>query len=127
MVATPNTPTAADRASTLTGWLLFGEQIDNLGQSFFVNFLWRREFRAASLLGMLGLAVQPVLRVAGIIGVMLLALAVALLQPWVARTDVFAVIVIAAKILVDWNAHRAERRRLQAAASGLQLQGTMGM
>jgi hypothetical protein len=27
----------------------------------------------------------------------------------------FAVVVIAAKILVDWKAHQAERRRLQAA------------
>jgi hypothetical protein len=80
--------------------------------SFFVNFLWRGEFRGASLLG---LALQPVLRVAGIVGVMLLALAAALVQPWVARTDVFAVVGIAAKILVDWKAHQAERRRLQAA------------
>jgi hypothetical protein len=80
--------------------------------SFFVNFLWRGEFRGASLLRF---AVQPVLRVAGIVGVMLLALAAALVQPWVARTDVFAVVVIAAKILVDWKAHQAERRRLQAA------------
>jgi hypothetical protein len=80
--------------------------------SFFVNFLWRGEFRSASLLGF---ALQPVLRVAGIVGVMLLALAAALVQPWAARTDVFAVVVIAAKILVDWKAHQAERRRLQAA------------
>jgi hypothetical protein len=84
--------------------------------SFFVNFLWRREFRSASLLGF---AFQPVLRVAGIVGVMLLALVVALLQPWAARTDVFAVIVIAAKILVDWKAHQAERRRLQVAPAGV--------
>jgi Family of unknown function (DUF6498) len=83
--------------------------------SFFVNFLWRGEFRGASLLGF---AVQPVLRVAGIVSVMLLALAVALLQPWAARTDVFAVVVIAAKILVDWKAHQAERRRLQALPAG---------
>lgn len=77
--------------------------------SFFVNFLWRGEFRRASLLVF---ALQPVLRVAGIVGVMLVALAVALAQPWIARTDVFAVVVIAAKILVDWKAHQAERRRL---------------
>lgn len=86
--------------------LAFGHVI-----SFFVNFLWRGEFRGASLLGF---ALQPVLRVAGIVGVMLLALVAALLQPWIARTDVFAVVVIAAKILVDWKAHQAERRRLQA-------------
>ena len=83
--------------------------------SFFVNFLWRREFRGANLLGF---ALQPVLRVAGIVSVMLLALAVALLQPWAARTDVFAVVVIAAKILVDWKAHQAERTRLQAPPAG---------
>lgn len=79
--------------------------------SFCVNFLWRGEFRGASLMGF---ALQPVLRVAGIIGVMLVALLAALLQPWIARTDMFAVVVIAAKILVDWKAHQAERRRLQA-------------
>jgi hypothetical protein len=49
---------------------------------------------------------------------MLLALEVALLQTWAARTDVFAVVVIAAKILVDWRAHLAERRRLQALPAG---------
>lgn len=86
--------------------------------SFFVNFLWRREYRSAGMLGMLGLAFQPVVRVAGIIGVMLVALVVALAQPWIARTDVFAVVVIAAKIFVDWQAHRAERRKMQAASSG---------
>lgn len=84
--------------------------------SFFVNFLWRREFRGASLLRF---AFQPALRVAGIVGVMLLALVVALLQPWAARTDVFAVVVIAAKILVDCKAHQAERRRLRAAPEGV--------
>lgn len=79
--------------------------------SFFVNFLWRGEFRSASLLRF---ALQPVLRVVGIVGVMLLALVIALLQPWIARTDVFAVVVIATKILVDWKAHQSERRRLLA-------------
>lgn len=83
--------------------------------SFFVNFLWRGEFRNASLFGF---AIQPVLRVGGIIGVMLLALVIALVQPWIARTDVFAVVVIGAKILVDWKAHQAERRRLQASPAG---------
>jgi hypothetical protein len=83
--------------------------------SFFVNFLWRREFRGGSLLTY---ALQPVLRVAGIVGVMLLATVVALAQPWIARSDVFAVVVIALKILVDWKAHQAERRRLQAAPAG---------
>ena len=87
--------------------------------SFFVNFLWRREFRSASLLGF---AVQPVLRVAGIIGVMLVALAVALIQPWIARTDVFAVVVIGVKILVDWKAHQAERRRLRVMSPGIAAQ-----
>lgn len=82
--------------------------------SFFVNFLWRGEFRGAS---MLRFAVQPLLRVAGIVGVMLVALVVALLQPWVARSDVYAVVVIGVKILVDWRAHRAERRRLQVAGA----------
>jgi len=83
--------------------------------SFFVNFLWRGEFRSSSLLGF---ALQPVLRVAGIVAVMLLALVVALLQPWAARTDAFAIVVIAAKILVDWKAHQAERRQLQALPKG---------
>ncbi len=76
--------------------------------SFIVNFLFGGEFRGASLVR---IAVQPVLRTALIIGVMALALAAAFVQPALAKSTVFALVVIGAKIAVDLHAHLAERRR----------------
>lgn len=88
--------------------------------SFAVNFLWRREFRGGSLLK---LAIQPALRVVGIVAVMVGALVIAFAQPWIARTLAFAVLVIIAKIAVDVQAHFAERRRFAVRGEGRGAEG----
>lgn len=80
--------------------------------SFVMNFLLGREFRGASFFK---IAVQPVLRTAWIIGVIAIAAAFALIQPAIAQSTAFAVVVIVAKITADWFAHRRERRRFQSA------------
>lgn len=76
--------------------------------SFFINFLYGREFRGGSVLA---LAAQPFLRTAKIIALIVLALAVAFFQPVLSRTTAFALVVIGAKIALDLHAHLAERRR----------------
>lgn len=94
--------------------------------SFVLNFLGRREFRGGSLLK---LAIQPALRVVGIVAVMVGALVIAFAQPWVGRTLAFAVLVILAKIAVDLQAHFAERRRfgLRGEESGAEANGVAAL
>jgi hypothetical protein len=83
--------------------------------SFGVNFLWRREFRGGSLWK---LVAQPVLPILGIVAVIGVSLMIAFAQPWVSRTQIFAVLIIAAKIAVDVRAHLNERRRFEESTDG---------
>lgn len=76
--------------------------------SFVVNFLVGREFRGG---GLLKVAAQPFVRTAKIIAVMVVALAVAFLQPVLSKTTAFALVVVGAKVAVDLHAHLTERKR----------------
>jgi hypothetical protein len=81
--------------------------------SFFANFLAGREFRGASLLR---IAVQPFLRTLFIIVVMAVAAVVAFIQPGLARTTAFALVVVLAKLAADLFSHLDERRRFAVPA-----------
>jgi uncharacterized protein DUF6498 len=80
--------------------------------SFVVNFLFGREFRGGSFIP---LVLQPLARTFWIIVVIVLAMAVAFVQPVLSRSTAFTVVVVGAKILVDCRAHLAERRRFRPA------------
>jgi hypothetical protein len=124
IVAMPSTLAAVDRQAGFevarhdqksgvgVEWAIAALAVSHLF-SFFVNFLWRGEFRGASLMR---IGVQPLLRVLGVVGIIGLALAIAFAQPWMAKSTIFALVVIAAKIVVDYFAYFAERGRLKPAA-----------
>jgi hypothetical protein len=78
--------------------------------SFGANFIYRREYRSASLLR---LAMQPFLRTALLVALMLGGSLLMRLQPAVAATTLFTGALVLLKLLIDVQAHRAERRRLQ--------------
>ena len=84
--------------------------------SFFANFLGGREFRGASLLR---IAAQPFLRTLFIILVMAAAGVAAFIQPALARTTAFALVVVLAKLAADLLSHLDERRRFAVPRKGI--------
>ncbi|HSN71847.1 MAG TPA: DUF6498-containing protein [Steroidobacteraceae bacterium] len=87
------------------------------GLSLLVNFIGGREFRSG---GLLRLAVQPFLRCALIVALIVSGGLAAWLVPGVATSTAFPVAIVAIKIWIDIYAHLAERRRFDPSRDGVQ-------
>lgn len=79
------------------------------GVSFLLNFLIRREYKKARVLFLL---FWPYARMAGLYLVIALGLVVARVQPVLARSTVFAVTIVLAKLTADLAMHRFEHQRV---------------
>ncbi len=88
--------------------------------SFFIHFMYGREFRWGSLQK---LTRQPLARVSQIFLVLLLAAIAAFIQPVLSKTTAFILAVVGLKIAADLYAHLAERRRFRSASDPAQQLG----
>jgi hypothetical protein len=94
--------------------LIFGCLFASHAVSFVANFVYRREYRNASVIA---LVLQPFLRTGLVVLTLAIAAVIAILQPAAATTTAFAVALVTFKIGADVFGHLRERRRFASAAA----------